>query len=295
MDLRQLECFVAVADRGGFTRAAEALGVTQPGISAQVARLEREVGEPLFERAGRGGARLTAAGRAALGPARAALASTDVVRSAVADVAGLTTGRVALGHVSSGASATLVEPLSELRRAHPAIEVSLVEDRSEQLLARVLGGELDLAWVGVAGGLPAGLESRTVLDERLVLGVPDDHRWAGRRSVTLAAAIEEPLVAMPAGTGARAALDAALTHLSAQPRIAFECSSPDLIGALVRRGHGLAVLPEELARVLGLVVVPLTRPSSRSRLVLVWRRGGPTTPAARALLAIIGGQVASKR
>ncbi|WP_139984098.1 LysR family transcriptional regulator [Nocardioides litoris] len=275
-------------DHGGFTRAAEALAITQPGISAQVARLERELGESLFERAGRAGARLTEAGRAAVGPARDALASTDVVRAAVASVSGLVTGRLALGHVSSGATTTLLEPLTALRRRHPGVEVSLVEDRSEGLLRRLLAGELDLAWVGSAGDLPPGVEHRAVLDERLVLGVPPGHPWAGRRSVALATALREPLVVMPAGTGARAALDLAVGRTGEQARIAFECSAPDLVGALVHRGLGVAVVPEPLAVALGLVPVPLARPAVRSRLLLVWRRGGPTAPAARAFLALLG-------
>lgn len=290
MDLRELEAFVAVVDRGGFTRAAEALGLTQPGISAQVARLERELGTPLFVRAGRAGARLTEAGRSALGPARAALGAPDLVRAAVGEVTGLVGGRLALGHVSSGATTTLLGPLSALRERHPGVEVSLVEDRSERLVERVLAGELDLAWVGAAGPLPVGLSTRTVVDERLVLGVAEGHRWASRRSVPVASLLTEPLVAMPAGTGARAALDLALAQVAGEPRIAFECSAPDLVGALVRRGHGVAALPEPLVEALDLVVVPLVRPVVRSRLVLVWRRGGPTAPAARALLSIIGEQ-----
>jgi DNA-binding transcriptional LysR family regulator len=288
MDLRRLECFVAVVDHGGFTRAAEALGITQSGVSAQVARLERELGEPLFERAGRGGARLTAAGRAALEPARTALASPDLVRAAVAEVTGLVTGRLALGHVSSGATATLLDPLTELHRRHPDVEVSLVEDRSEALLRRLSDGELDLAWVGAAGELPAHLDHRTVLDERLVVGVPTDHPWAGRRTVAFASALRQRLVTLPPGTGARAAFQDAVNGLGVGPRIAFECSSPDLLGALVHRGLGVAVVPEPLAVALGLVAVPLDRPAARSRMLLVWRRGGPTAPAARAFLGLLG-------
>ncbi len=74
----------------------------------------------------------------------------------------------------------------------------------------------------------------------------------------------------------------------ADPPIAFECSSPELIGSLATRGLGVAVLPEPLAAIVGLVAVPLVRPSARSRISLVWRRGGPTTPAARAFLAVMG-------
>lgn len=288
MDLRQLECFLAVVDHGGFTRAAEALGISQPGVSAQLRNLERSLGEPLFVRGGRGGVRLTAAGRAAVEPARAAVAAAGRVGRAVADLTGLLSGRLALGHVSAGAAATLVEPLAGFHAAHPQVEVSLVEDRSERLLDDLASGALDLAWVGLAGDLPAGLGGRTVVDERLVLGVAADHALASRTAVRFDDAVHHPLIAMPTGTGARAAWDAGCAQRGLAPRIAFECSSPDLIGSLAARGVGAAVLPEPLAAILGLVAVPLERPAMRSRIVLAWAGAGPVNPAARAFLATIG-------
>jgi DNA-binding transcriptional LysR family regulator len=126
-----------------------------------------------------------------------------------------------------------------------------------------------------------------VVDERLVLGVAPDHPLAGRRSVTFTAALTHPLITMPPGTGARTAFESGCHELRADPPIAFECSSPELIGSLAARGLG-AVLPEPLAAAVGLVAVPLVRPSVRSRISLIWRRGGPTTPAARAFLAVMG-------
>lgn len=287
MDLRELECLVAVADTGGVGRAAQVLGITQPGVSAALRRLEREVGERLLERSGRG-VRLTDAGRAALGPARAALASSAAVRTTVAELTGLLTGRVRLGHVSSGATSTLLEPLTRFHAAHPGVEVSLVEDGSGSLLDQLLDGRLDLAWVGVSGDLPAGVGARTVVDELLVLGVPGTHDLAHRGAITFDEAVTHPLIAMPSGTGARSAFDAGCAERGLVPRIAFQCSSPDLIGQLTDRGLGVAVLPDPLARALGLHVVRLTEPQVRSRLALTWASGGPSSPAARAFLELVG-------
>src|SRR6185295_2039888 len=99
MELRQLEYLVAVADDASFTRAAARLHVAQPGVSAQIRRLERELGQPLLERSG--GVRPTAAGEAVLPHARAAIAAVAAVRHAVDDLAGLVRGRVAMGVVTS--------------------------------------------------------------------------------------------------------------------------------------------------------------------------------------------------
>src|SRR6266511_2587248 len=100
MELHQLAYFVAVAEEGNFTRAAAKLHVAQPGVSAQIRRLERELGQPLLDRSGRT-VRLTEVGAAALSHARAALAAVERVREAVDELAGLVRGQVAMGMVTS--------------------------------------------------------------------------------------------------------------------------------------------------------------------------------------------------
>src|SRR5215218_4902710 len=100
MELRQLEYLVAVVDHGGFTRAAERLHVAQPGISAQIRRLEAELGQELLDRSGRR-VRPTAAGDAVLPYARAALQAVRGVRQAIDEVSGLLRGHVAVGTVTS--------------------------------------------------------------------------------------------------------------------------------------------------------------------------------------------------
>jgi len=102
MELRQLEYLVTVADEGGFTRAATALHVAQPGVSAQIRQLERELGQPLFDRSART-VRLTEAGEAVLPYARAALDAVAGARLAVQELTGLLRGRVAIGTVTSWA------------------------------------------------------------------------------------------------------------------------------------------------------------------------------------------------
>ena len=98
MELRQLEYFVAVTEEAGFTRAAARLHVAQPGVSAQIRQLERELGQPLFDRSGRT-VRLTEAGEAVLPYARAALAAVDGARRAVDELTGLLRGHVTIGTI----------------------------------------------------------------------------------------------------------------------------------------------------------------------------------------------------
>jgi DNA-binding transcriptional LysR family regulator len=282
MELRQLAYLVAVVDEGSFTAAARREHVAQPGVSAQILRLEAELGLQLLDRGG-GRVTPTAAGAAVLPHARAALAAVAGVRHAVDAVAGLERGRVAIGAAPACASA-LAPAMAAFHDAHPGIELVLTEDASEPLLEAVRDGGLDLALAGVHGPLPPGLESQSVLDAPVLAAVPPGHPLARRRSVTARALAEHPLVTLPRGTGLRAALDAGFRARGLTPRIAIEAGDPRVLADLARRGLGVAVLPG--AHPEGLLSVEVTAPRMRSSLVLVWRADGAPAPAAAAFLAL---------
>src|SRR6266540_4363563 len=152
MEFRQLEYFVAVAAEANFTRAAAKLHVAQPGVSAQVRRLERELGQPLLDRSERT-VRLTEAGVAVLPYARAALAAVAGARLAVDELTGLMRGHVAIGMVTSH-SIDLPGLLASFHHDHPAVEISLSEGNSDQLIRALHAGQLDLAVIGSTTPVP---------------------------------------------------------------------------------------------------------------------------------------------
>src|SRR5690349_23433432 len=170
MDLRQLEYFVAVAEEANFTRAADRVHITQSGVSAQIRQLERELGTDLFDRSART-VRLTPAGAAALPHARAALAAAQAVRAACDDVNGLVRGRLRIGMVTGCTVTPLFDALAAFHRRHPRVEIALAEDNSQALLDDVRAGHADLALAAMAGVLPDGLESLTIVSEGLVAAV----------------------------------------------------------------------------------------------------------------------------
>ncbi len=156
MELRQLEYFVTVADQRSFTRAAELLHVAQPGVSSQLRQLEREIGQDLLDRSGRR-VRLTAAGAAVLPYARAALSAAGGVREVADELAELRRGQAAFGMVTGCGGIGVPDLLAAFHAAHPAIEISLLEDASDRLAAGVRDGSLDVALIGrqrTAGGAP---------------------------------------------------------------------------------------------------------------------------------------------
>ncbi len=284
MELRQLEYFVAVAEEANFTRAAERVHISQSGVSAQVRRLEQELGAVLIDRSART-ATLTAAGEAALGHARSALAAARAMRQAVDDVSGVLRGRLEVGMVSGCTMTPLFDALAAFGTAHPGIEISLAEDNSDRLTEHVRAGELDVALIGAAGDTPEGLEALTIVSERLVAAAPAGHPLTGRGDMcTLTQVTAHPLVCMPQGTGVRAVLDAACARRGLAPEIALVASAPDAVADLAQRGLGVAVLSESMAAAQDgrLRAMPIADIDVASILALVWRP--EPSPALRALL-----------
>ncbi|MGW6913892.1 LysR family transcriptional regulator [Kitasatospora sp. NPDC054939] len=296
MELRQLRYFVAIVDEGGFTRAAARLHLAQPGLSAQIRQLEKELGQPLFDRSRRT-VTLTETGRAVLPFARAALAAADAVQQTADAFTGLLRGRVSLGLVSgaTGRAFDLAGLLADFHDAHPALEIALTEDTSERMQAALLAGELDLALLGPTDEVPPpGLSFRTVIDTPLAVVVAAEDPLVGdplvgradRGSVPLAALCDRPLICLPRGTGVRAALERACAQAGFRPRVAFEAAAPGLLVQLAARGLGVAVLPmgedgpDRDGRLRTLTVVD---PGIRARIALAWRTASPTSPAGRAL------------
>jgi len=285
MELHQLEYFVAVAEEASFTRAASRVHVAQPGVSAQVRRLESELGQQLLDRSGRS-VRLTEVGSAVLPFARAALDAVANARLAVDDLAGLVRGQVTVGMVSGCALPVLAELLAGFHDRHPGVAIALVEDNSDRLVERLRDGRLDLALIGWAEQTPADIDSVVLVDEELVAVVAPGHpladAGAGAGAITIRQLRDLPLVSLPRGTGVRAALDAACAAAGFTPRIVFEASALPMVVELAGRGLGLAVVPTSIPN--GPGILRLTEPQLRSRLELAWRCAPAANPAARALI-----------
>jgi DNA-binding transcriptional LysR family regulator len=288
MELRQLAYLVAVADEGTFTRAASRVHVAQPGVSAQVRQLERELGQTLLDRSGR---RVTPTdvGAAVLPHARAALRAVESMREAVQALSELVSGRARVGMVAAPGAFGVADLLAGFHAAHPGVEISLLQDESAQLLHGLNDGSLDLALIGVSGPGPAGIERQVIIDDRLMAGVHPEHPLAEHREVGLRTLAQEPLICVPRGTGMRSELQEGCASIGVEPHIAFEAADPFVLAQFAARRLGIAILPESAAGIEpSLRMLAITRPSLRSRIELAWRAEGtqsPIAPAARALIA----------
>lgn len=285
MELHQLAYLVAVADEGSFTRAAEKLLVSQPGVSAQIRRLERELGEDLLDRGDRI-VRPTAVGAAVLPYARAALAAVDGARMAVSELTGLLRGRAAIGTVTSP-NVDLPGLLAAFHELHPMVEIGLSAGETDRLAADLMTGQLDAAILSIGAATPEGVQVQLIIDQPIVAAVGHQHELAGLGIVALADLAGQPLISLPPGSGLRARVEEAFATAAISPRIAFEASSPEVVADLAAHGLGVAFLPGPFAefRRDRLAVLQIDPPGLRGRLVLAWRGSGPTGPAGRALVS----------
>jgi DNA-binding transcriptional LysR family regulator len=292
MDLRQLSYFVAVAEEGQFTRAATRVSVAQPAVSAQIRRLERELGEPLFHRDQRL-VRLSIAGEALLPHARAALAAAERGRDTIASLRGVLHGRLRVG-VSGPVDHRLAETLGDFHRAHPAVEIAVTQQHNEPLLEAVADGDFDAAIVGLgAQPLPPRVRTRVVATEPLVLAVRRGDPLSRRKTVTLAELREQPMITLVRGSGLRTVLENACRDAGFVPRITAEAGELGSLVELAVEGLGIAVLPSSAADGADLGVLKITRPRLQRRTALAWNEA-VTSPAGQAFLALANRRFDSK-
>lgn len=278
---------VAVADTGSFTAGAAALHVSQSGVSAQVARLEHELGVRLFERAGRR-ITVTAAGSDLLDRMRAALAAIGEVRSVADEVLGLVRGAVRLGSVAGLGWPAFLDAIEQVHNEHPGLELSLREGNSTALQTDVAQGRLDVAIVSWVDDPLAGLEWFTALDERVAAAVGANHPWADRDSIRPEELLDVPVVSLGGGTGMRTAYESMMHREGLPAPVTWEVTLPATARALASRGLGAAVLTTSVADLPDeLVYIPVESAHAHSRLGVVWRSGHALTAANRTVLEIL--------
>ncbi len=281
MQLQQLRYFVAVADTRHFTRAAQESGVTQPSLSKQVHALETEVGASLFTRA-RGNVALTPAGEALLPHARRILADADNARLEIAELVGLRGGRLRLGATPSLCTSLVAPVLRRYRDAYPGVRLHIEEGGSQDLVALLGRGGLDVALIVLppAGTDPA-LTAEPILRESLV--VARSAELPAEPALSLGALRDEPLVMFREGYDLRETTLEACRGAGFEPAFALEGGEMDAVLAFVEAGIGVAVVPSMvLSGRPRLHASALDRPALSRTIALAHRRDVTPTHATRA-------------
>lgn len=287
MEVHQIRYALAVADAQSFTRAAAALHVSQSGVSAQVALLERELGVVLFDRTPRG-ATLTAAGEAVLAQLRRADAALHGVRDVADDLNGLLRGAVAIGAVAGFSWPPFYDALQQVHDEHPGLQLTLREGNSALLQDEVATGRLDLAVATWADAPRPGLDVLVAIEERVTAFVGPVHPWRDRTEVTAAELAGASVICLPPGSGMRGAYDAMMSADRVAAPVTWEVTLPSTARALAARGMGVAVLTSSRADPSNdLHALQVVSEHAQSRLGLVWRAGQPPSAATRRVIEVL--------
>ncbi len=284
MQLEQLRYFLAVARHLSFTRAAESLPLSQPSLTNQIRKLERELGVALFERTTRK-VHLTPAGEDFVRAAQQILNLVETAELEMHEFSGLKRGRVLLGTIPTVGAFSLPPLLAGFRRGFPGIELAIQEEGSDVLLQLLLEETIDLAIITAAEAHPSGaIERRCLVVDEMVVLLPPSHGLAGREVVSLAELRDEQFVLFKPGYGLRRIVLDACSEAGFSPRIAFETSQRETIYGMVQEGLGITLLPasgihrgEYTWHLLG-----LARPTVTRELSLAWKSTRRQSEAARA-------------
>ena len=236
---RQLQLFLALADKGSITAAARACHVTQPTVSMQLKDLAESVGMPLNEQLGKR-LQLTAAGEALAKTARAMADEWAAFEQRIDGLKGLTQGRLRVAVVST-AKYFVPRMLGTFCARYPRIDIALQVLNRDGVVARLRDNRDDL-YIMSMPPTDMDLEQRVFLPNPLVVIAPATHRLAGRSSIPLSRLANERFILREQGSGTRMACDAHFAALGFQPNVRLELGSNEAIKQSVAAGLGLAVL-----------------------------------------------------
>jgi LysR family hydrogen peroxide-inducible transcriptional activator len=254
MEIQQLRYFVSVARAGSFVRAAEHEGVSQPALSQQIAKLEFELGVPLFDRLGRS-LRLTTSGKQLLARAEQMLQLASAIRHEAEASLNSARGRVTMGVIPTLLPYVIAPLLPDFTAAHPQIELHFVEEQTAGLIDRVRTADVDLAVLALPIRHPE-IVCAELRREELLFIVPPGRNFV--EPVDLQSITKEKLLLLREGNCLRQDVLTACSRAKAQFAQVFETDQLASIFALVAAGSGASLVPESAVRFHGIVrAVPL--------------------------------------
>jgi len=263
IDLRVLRYFVAVAEEGHLTKAAQRIGIQQPPLSQQIRALENDLGVSLFKRLPRG-MELTDSGRALLVDAKTILAQVEASIAGVRRIAQGERGRLALGFTESAAlQAFIPAVIRAFRQIAPEVALTVEESNTTELVDALRQKRLEVAFIRSPVGNAEGLKTETMLVEKMILALPATHALAGkasdkdgkrgtaRKSVALAALGEEKFILnrRPSGPGLYDTIIAACHVAGFSPQVVQEARKNLSTLSLVAAGLGIAIIPASMRHV----------------------------------------------
>jgi DNA-binding transcriptional LysR family regulator len=281
MELRHLRYFVAVAEEGNITRAAERLGIGQPPLSQQIHALERELDVKLFHRTGHGVVP-TDAGKALLVDAKRLLGDVENATLNAQRAGRGETGHLHLGFTASAAFHPIVRALvREFRNAYPGVGLTLTEGTTAQLLALLDEGRIDLAFLRPGVHSFAGVVLQEIANEPMKAVLPITHPLAQRARIPLSALSKEPFVLIPraASPMLHDEIVSACRHAGFEPMPGQQAPQLSTVVSLVAAEFGVSIVPASVSQfhAEGVTYVDIADTKVRSKLALASLEGNSST------------------
>ena len=286
LELRQLAYVVKIAEERNFSRAAEKLHITQPSLSQQLSRLERELGLALFKRS-TNSVELTHAGAVFVEKATHILDLVEQLRREMEDIAELRRGRLVIGSLPITGAHLLPRVIPVYRATYPEIELVLVEETTRNLEKLTADGGTDVSLLTLPLMEPS-LVGEPIFEEEILLAVPAHHPLAAAgKPVPIAALRDEPFVLLKKGQGFRAMVHELCRTAGFSPRVVFESTNIETVQSLIAAGMGIGFVPRMVIRSAPdepiPVYLPLAERPTRT-LVIAYRKGRYLSKAAEAFI-----------
>lgn len=286
--LRQIKGFIAISRLGSFSRAADAIHVTQPALSLMIRKMEEQIGVALFERSSRHVA-LTTAGRELLPGVQRLVDELEATFDALTESTAPLGGTLSVASIPSVSAAVLPRIIAAFEKDRPRVHVVLHDAMTEshRMLQMVRAGEFDCA-VGTPQPQDADLQFIPWLEDVMNVVLPKAHPLARRRKVRWLEVAELPIIATSYNSHVRRLMDSAFASHGVSLRPRAEVSLVPTALGMVEAGLGVAVLPDtavERVGTMGLVAVALVEPTVRRSLGFVYRAAVSPPPLVRDFIA----------
>ncbi|MEU8827185.1 LysR family transcriptional regulator [Streptomyces sp. NPDC048636] len=292
LNLDRLRTLHAVARHGSVSGAAEGLHVTTSAVSQQLSKLERETGQQLLAKNGRG-VRLTDAGRLLSDHAARILSQVELAQSDLEAQRGHAVGELLLGAFPTAVRGLFSEALSRMRTEHPQLRARLQEMEPDESVPAVVRGDIDVAvvldWYNKPLPMPDGLVKAPLMDDPVDVAMPADHPFADRFSVEPEDFVEDEWISWPQGGFCYDWLMVTLRSKGIEPRIRHTAREHHTQLALIAAGLGVAVVPR-LGRgpvPPGVRMVPVSPPTMLRHIYAVWRADADRRPSIRAAVEVL--------
>ena len=291
MNFHQLYLFYTVASHHSFSKAAQALAITQPAVSIQIQELEKSMGVTLFHRRSKG-LRVTDAGETVYAYAQQIFALSGKLLETLQEAQDLKTGHLVLGASTTPGEYVLPQAVGQFRRLYPGIQLELIIANTRSIVQRILSGEIDMGMVGERPQQHSGeLEIIDYMEDEIVLVAAPNHPMAQLSSLSAQQVVDEGLIVREVGSATRQTAERHLESLGAFPRVALELGSNEAVKQAAAAGGGIGVVSrlgvtaEVKAGIL--TVLQVEGWNCRRPLTLVYPKDRYLSPAQRAFRSFL--------